>query len=647
MNHNIVFIAPYKKMGEIFNEVAKELNLNIPIYIGDLEEGAVIAVELEEKGVDVIISRGGTALAIESKVMDVPVVGVNVSGFDLIRIIYQAKEETNRIAVVGFDPFTSGIKQLGDILDVDLKVVTIKPAWSNQPFYIEKKLEEIKAENYDWIVGDNISVKIAKKIGMNALLIRSGKEAFAQVIKKAQEIAEIRKKEKKRSQKNKSIIDYAYEGIINLDQEGIIITFNPKAEQILNKKAYKVIGKDIDEVFPECSLKEYLQSKIREQNKIITLNEKKIVANIIPVLINEEVQNLVITFQKVSNIRKVEKKLREELYLKGYTAANNFSDIIGKSKKLQEVKQEAKDYAQVDLPLLIYGETGTGKELFAQSIHNHSHRRNKPFVAFNCAALPEKLIESELFGYVKGAFTGAKKGGKEGLLEQGNQGTIFLDEIEEVSLKLQARFLRFLEERKIRKIGDNKLTPVDVRIILATNRHLEEMVKNNEFREDFYYRINVLNLNLPSLRERKEDISELVDFFIKKVNTKVNSNIKGITKEGLKILKRYDWPGNVRQLENVIEKLVIRTKGDYILTDMVRESIASLNMDKSRKNNINDTEETVKETGEKLSLHLDRTLKEMQQEIIERVIEEVNGNKTEAARRLGIGRTTLWRHLSS
>lgn len=647
MNHNIVFIAPYKKMGEIFNEVAKELNLNIPIYIGDLEEGADIAVELEEKGVDVIISRGGTVLAIESKVMDVPVVGVNVSGFDLIRIIYQAKEETNRIAVVGFDPFTSGIKQLGDILDVDLKVVTIKPAWSNQPFYIEKKLEEIKAENYDWIVGDNISVKIAKKIGMNALLIRSGKEAFAQAIKKAQEIAEIRKKEKKRSQKNKSIIDYAYEGIINLDEDGIISTFNPKAEQILDKKAYKVIGKDIDEVFPECSLKEYLQSKIREQNKIITLNEKKIVANIIPVLINEEVQNLVITFQKVSNIRKVEKKLREELYLKGYTAANKFSDIIGKSKKLQEVKQEAKDYAQVDLPLLIYGETGTGKELFAQSIHNHSHRRNKPFVAFNCAALPEKLIESELFGYVKGAFTGAKKEGKEGLLEQGNQGTIFLDEIEEVSLKLQARLLRFLEERKIRKIGDNKLTPVDVRIILATNRHLEEMVKNNEFREDFYYRINVLNLNLPSLRERKEDISELVDFFIKKVNTKVNSNIKGITKEGLKILKRYDWPGNVRQLENVIEKLVIRTKGDYILTDMVRESIDSLNMDKSSTNNINNPEDVGEETVDKLSLHLDRTLKEMQQEIIERVIEEVNGNKTEAARRLGIGRTTLWRHLSS
>lgn len=640
MNHNIVFIAPYKKMGEIFKEVADELGVNIPIYIGDLEEGADTAVKLEEKGVDVIISRGGTALAIESRVMDVPVVGVNVSGFDLIRIIYQAKEETNRIAVVGFDPFTSGIKQLGDILDVDLKVVTIKPEWSNQPFYIEKKLEEIKAENYDWIVGDNISVKIAKKIGMNALLIRSGKESFAQAVSKAIEIAEIRKKEKKRSQKNKSIIDYAYEGIISLDHNGIINTFNPKAEQILEKKAYKVIGEDVEDVFPNCDLKNYIDSKIREQNKILTLNNNKIVANIIPVLIDEEVLNLIITFQKVSNIKKVERKLREELYLKGYTADNKFSDIIGTSEKIKKVKQEAKDYAQVDLPLLIYGKTGTGKELFAQSIHNHSHRRNKPFVAFNCAALPEKLIESELFGYVKGAFTGAKKEGKEGLLEQGNQGTIFLDEIEEISLKLQARLLRFLEERKIRKIGDNKLTPVDVRIILATNRELEEMVQNNEFREDFYYRINVLNLNLPSLKERKEDIPELVDFFIKKVSSKVNRNIKGITKEGMKILKKYEWPGNVRQLENVIEKLVIRTKGDYILTDMVRESIDSLNMTKKNKD--------VFDIGnENMKISLNGSLKEIEKRIIKQVIAEEDGNKTEAARRLAIGRTTLWRYLNS
>lgn len=638
MEHKIAFIAPYKKMGEVFNEVAKELKLKIPIYIGDLAEGAAIAVKLEEEGTDVIISRGGTALSIESKVMDVPVVGVNVSGFDLIRTIYQAKEETDRIAVVGFDPFTSGIKQLGNILDIKLEVLTIESRWSNQPYYIEKKLNELKARNFNWVVGDNISVKIAKKLNMNALLIRSGKEAFAQSIKKAQEIAEVRNKEKKRAQKNKSIINYAYEGIISIDQEGIINTFNPQAEKILNRKSYKVLGENIEDIFPDFELEKYISLKTREENKILTVNKIKIVANTIPVTINDELSNIIITFQKGKNIKIAEKKLREDLNYKGYTVKNKFSDIIGQSDVLKRIKEEAKDYAQVDLPLLLFGETGTGKELFAQSIHNHSPRRNQPFVALNCAALPEKLIESELFGYVSGAFTGAKKEGKEGLLEQGNEGTIFLDEIQETSLKIQARLLRFLEERKIRKIGDNKLTQVDVRIILATNKNLEEMVEKKEFREDFYYRINVLNLNLPPLRERKEDIAELVDFFIKKVNTKVNMDIKGITKEGIEILKSYHWPGNVRQLENVIEKLVIRSKSGYILTDIVRRTVAELKMPSKK---INEVERDL------VNIRLDKSLKEIEKEIILKVLAEENGNKTAAANRLGIGRTTIWRYLKN
>ena len=638
MEHKIAFIAPYKKMGEVFNEVAKELNLKIPIYIGDLEEGAAIAVKLEEEGTDVIISRGGTALSIESKVMDVPVVGVNVSGFDLIRIIYQAKEETERIAVVGFDPFTSGINQLGNILDIELEVLTIESKWSNQPYYIENKLKELKEKNFNWVVGDNISVKIAKKLDMNALLIRSGKEAFAQAINKAQEIAEVRNKEKKRAQKNKSIINYAYEGIISIDQNGIINTFNPQAEKILNRKSYKVLGKNITNIFPDFELEKYISLMTRKENKILTVNNIKVVANIIPVTINKELSNIIITFQKGKNIKIAEKKLREDLNYKGYTVNNNFSDIIGKSDLLKKIKEEAKDYAQVDLPLLLHGETGTGKELFAQSIHNYSPRRNQPFVAFNCAALPERLIESELFGYVSGAFTGAKKEGKEGLLEQGNKGTIFLDEIQEISLKIQARLLRFLEERKIRKIGDNKLTPVDVRIILATNKSLKKMVEDKGFREDFYYRINVLNLNLPPLRERKEDIAELVEFFIKKVNSKVNMGIKGITKEGIEILKSYHWSGNVRQLQNVIEKLVIRSKSGYILTDFVKKAVDELKMPESKSN---------KDSSDNYRINLNCSLKEIEKEIILKVLSEVDGNKTEAAKRLGIGRTTIWRYLKN
>ncbi len=638
MDNKIAFIAPYKKLGELFTEVCQELNKDIPVYIGDLEEGAKKAVELEEKGLDVVISRGGTAIAIASQVTDTPVVEIQVSGFDLIRILHQARQETDRIAVAGFDPFTYGIKCLENVMDIKLKILTLKEGWYNQPHFIEKELEKFKKLKFNWLVGDNISVKTAKKIGMNALLIRSGKEALAQAIMEAERIAKVRKKEMEKAKINRSIVDFAYEGIISIAQDGIIQTFNPRAEKILNKKAYKVIGKDIKSILTELDFKDIIIKGYREQGKILTVAGKKIVASIIPIKIAQEVVGIVITFQEVARIQKLEKKIRNELYVKGYTAENEFKDIVGKSRVLLQTKEEARDYAQVNLPLLIYGETGTGKELFAQAIHNTSPRRNKPFVAFNCAALPEKLLESELFGYVKGAFTGAVEEGKAGLFEQAHNGTIFLDEIGEISKDIQARLLRVFEERKVRRIGDNKLTPVDVRIMMATNKSLSRLVKENKFREDLYYRINVLNLNLPPLRERREDIPLLVDFFIKKARSKINKIVKGIADDGLELLKKYNWPGNVRQLENVIEKLVVRTKGSYIMTGLIKETISSLK-DYKNLDTANYSSEIVPD------ITLNKSLEEIERDIIKKVIEEESGNKSAAAKRLKIGRTTLWRKL--
>ncbi len=637
----IAFIAPYKKMADIFNEVCYEIDKNIPTFIGDLEEGADIAVQLEEEGYDVIISRGGTAIAIKSKVTALPVVEVQVSGYDLIRTLYQARQETDKIAVAGFNPFTYGLEGLEKILGIDLKILTLRGEWYDQTDFIETRLEEIKEQGYNYLVGDNISVRIARKIGMNTLLIRSGKEALAQSILESERIAQVRKKEMEKAKRIKSIIDFAYEGIISIDKNGDIQTFNPASEKIFNKKAYKVIGKDIREVLPEMDLLKTVQSGYREQEKVWIINDIKIVANIIPIEVNEEVLGVVATFQKASRIQRMEKKIRDKLYVKGYTADNTFEDIIGESKVISQAKDEARDYARVDLPLLVYGETGTGKELFAQAIHNDSHRRNKPFVAFNCAALPEKLLESELFGYVKGAFTGASEKGKEGLFEQAHQGTIFLDEIGEISRGIQARLLRVFQERKIRRLGDNKLTPIDVRIMLATNKSLSDLVEKKEFREDLYYRINVLNLNLPPLRERREDIPLLVNFFINKASNRINKLVRGISDDGMRLLQRYDWPGNVRQLENVIEKLVVRTRKNYIMTNLVRQTINSIQgipTDSERKFIDNISKQII-------NIPANETLAAMERIIIDKVIKDEDGNKTAAARRLGIGRTTLWRKM--
>jgi len=639
MSCSIAFISPYKKMGELFSEICREFNKKIVIKIGDLEEGAHQAVELEEQGViDVVISRGGTAIAIKRKVTDLPVVEVQVSGFDLIRVLNQARQETNRVAVVGFYPFTYGIKGLGDIMNIDIKILTLKENWYEHPLNIERKLKEIKMQGYNWVVGDNISVKMAKKFGMNALLIRSGKEALMQSILEAERVAEVRKRELEKTKRIKSIIDFAYEGIITVDQNGVIDTFNPQAVKILKREAYKIIGKNINKIFPEFNFSKITKIEREIEGKIWTVGDTKIVANIIPIRINDETVRAVATFQKVSQIQKTEQKIREKLYLKGNVAENTFDDIIGQSKIFRNLKEEAKNYAQVDSPVLLYGETGTGKELFAQAIHNYSPRKNKPFVAFNCAALPESLLESELFGYVRGAFTGAKKEGKVGLFEQAHEGTIFLDEIGEISQNIQARLLRVLQEHKIRRLGDDKVIPIDVRIIVSTNKKLIKLVRENKFRDDLYYRINVLNLEIPPLRERKEDISLLVNFFIKKYGYKFKKIVEGISEEGMRILENYDWPGNIRQLENVTERLVVRTKKSFILTNLVKE-IMKLQYRGSMLNNY--------QKQNNLNYTLCGDLKNIEKTIIGEVIREEKGNKAAAARKLGISRTTLWRKLNN
>lgn len=645
MHHSIAFIAPYPKLAELFAEICRELKKEIQIEIGDLEEGAHKATKLEEEGLDVIISRGGTAIAIKSQVTDIPVVEVQVSGYDLIRALHQARKEADKIVVAGFGPFTYGIEDLEEILGVHLKVMTLKEEWIHQTNLIEEKLKEAKKQEYHWLVGDNISVEMAKGLGMNTVLIKSGKEALIQAIFEAERVAKVRKQEMEKTKRLKSIIDFAYTGIISINQDGNIDSFNPEAEDIFEKKAYKVIGKNIEDVLPGTGLLEAIKAGTQEYEKIWTVGNKKVAANVIPVKVNGEVVGVVSTFHKISQIQKMEQKIREELYLKGYTADNTFDDIIGQSKIIQQAKEEAKNFAQIDSPLLLCSETGTGKDLFAQAVHNASPRRNKFFVAFNCAALPPNLLESELFGYIEGAFTGAMKKGKMGLFEQAHEGTIFLDEIGEIPIDTQAKLLRVLEERKVRRLGDDKLTPVNVRIIAATNKDLKQLVMEKKFREDLYYRLDVLNLRLPPLRERKEDIPILIDYFLKKNKYKLKKIIKGFSREGMRIMVNYRWPGNVRQLENIVERLMVRTREGFIMTSLVRDTLSSQPEYKADLGAAHDLGGNA--SPYRHNILLQGKLEDIEKDIIKRVLEEEQGNKMAVADRLGISRTTLWRKLKS
>ena len=648
MKNKIAFIAPYREMADLFLEVCHEFNRQIIIEIGDLADGAKKARELEKRGIDVIISRGGTAIAIEKEIKEIPIVKVQVNAFDVIRAIHKIKRTTNKAAIIGFHPFTYGIEGLGRILNIDIRALTLEEDWYSDSSYIKKKIEDVKKDNFDWIIGDNISVEIAKELGMNGVLIESGKEALANAIFEAERVARIKRVELEKTKRFKTIVDFAYEGIITTDQNGIIDNFNPQAEKIFNKKAYQVIGETINKIFSEENVLELLKTKQTIEGKIFTIVDARIVANIIPIKINGDIVRYVITFQEASQIQKVEQKIRRKLFLKGNVADNSFDDIVGESDVVKGLKEEAKKFAEVDSPILIYGETGTGKELFAQSIHNHGKRKKQPFVAFNCAALPDNILESELFGYVEGAFTGARRGGKMGLFEQAHGGTIFLDEIGEISKNTQVRLLRVLQEKKIRRLGDDRVIPVDVRIITSTNKNLHKLVNENKFREDLYYRINVLNIVLPNLSQRKTDIPLLVNYFLNKYKYKFQKNIEAISEEGVELLRRYEWPGNIRQLENIVERLVISTDETLISTNPIKKLLLSLDSTGMQKSAIYG-ENTINSIDNKstIAVPVDESLENIEKYIIQWMIEKENGNKALVAKRLGIGRSTLWRKLNN
>nr|WP_256379855.1 MULTISPECIES: sigma 54-interacting transcriptional regulator [unclassified Brevibacillus] len=307
----------------------------------------------------------------------------------------------------------------------------------------------------------------------------------------------------------------------------------------------------------------------------------------------------------------------------GLEAKYRLEDIVGCSQAIREAKAWAASFGKTEATVLITGETGTGKELFAQGIHLVSQRSAGPFIAVNCAALPGNLLESELFGYEDGAFTGARRGGKPGLFELAHGGTLFLDEIGELSLPIQALLLRVLQEKKVRRIGGERIVPVDVRIIAATNRDLEQQIASGQFRSDLYYRLNVLTLEIPPLRERKEDIPDLVWSIIHEVGERRDKAIREVDPAIFALLEQHNWPGNVRELRNVVERMVLLCQSDRLDASDAEFFVSKIQRVRDRP-----------QPGESEEAML-----------IRKVLEETKGNRMEAAKILGMDRTTLWRKL--
>jgi PAS domain S-box-containing protein len=592
-----------------------------------LEDGVTKAKEFA-RDIKVIISRGATGALIKKNV-DIPVVNVEIADFDVFLALYESSLEHDSIGFFGYD-----YKKGHFNFDLFSKIINKKISYFyyKNDLELKKMLEDASKQGITIAVGTGACILAeALKLGMEGKLVQSSRSSVMQAINTAINICSVLEKEAAQKQMMKTLLDCSYEGIIALDENKKIIMFNPKAEELLGVPAEKILFKNIQNVNFSNIIRIFEKGEPAFQ-KIIDINKTKLLVNRAQINVDRQKYGTVITFQDVSKIQELEKNIRKELHKKGLTPSCSFEDILGNSVLLKETIQMAQKYSKTNSTVLIVGESGTGKELFANSIHAASPRARGPFVAVNCAALPESLLESELFGYEEGAFTGAKKGGKIGLFELAHGGSLFLDEIGEMPLGLQAQLLRVIQEKKVMRIGGNKLIPVDVRIIAATNIDLKKRIQEGKFRLDLFYRLNILTLNIPPLRARPEDIIVLakyfIDYFSKIYNKTINSNF---TKPVIELLQSYSWPGNVRELKNLMEKCVVLTEKQEINLLI--------------KNLLDESEEYDGQTeNNKISINIS-TFEEMENQIIEQLSKKFGGNKAMLAKELGISRTTLWKKL--
>ena len=425
------------------------------------------------------------------------------------------------------------------------------------------------------------------------------------------------------------VINSVKEGIIVIDKEGKILILNFYAKQRTAATDQCVKGKEITDLLPNFPTEDVLKvgKSLTEWETILHRKggtSTNILANISPIRLQGVIEGAVISFKDISDIQSFMNKISMK------AIRPTFDTIIGESKAISDAKRKALKVAKGDSTILLLGESGTGKELFAGAIHNASERSKGPFVVVNCVSIPENLLESELFGYEAGAFTGASPKGKKGKFEQANGGTIFLDEIGDMPFPLQGKLLRVLQERTIEPIGSKSLIPVDIRIISSTNKDLLQLVKKGLFREDLYFRLAVIPIVIPPLRERNGDILLLANHFRKVYNSLLNKNISAISKDVAKILLNYSWPGNVRELKNVIEHATNLETGNEISIESLPATLIKY-----------------KEEKNILNLRIS-SLKEQEETLIKEAIARfgnTTAGKTEAARFLGISRATLYRKL--
>lgn len=439
----------------------------------------------------------------------------------------------------------------------------------------------------------------------------------------------------------RAIFNATQDAISVVDQYGNGVMINPAYTRITGLLEQDVIGKPatVDIAEGESIHMRVIKTKKPVKGDLLKVgpSHKEVLVNAAPIIVDGELRGSVGVLHDLSEITRLTDELKQaKAIIRKLEAKYTFDDIVGKDAALLAATDKGRKAAETNVTVLLRGESGTGKEIFAHAIHNASERKYRQFVRVNCTAISDSLLESELFGYEEGAFTGAKKGGKKGLFEEANGGTIFLDEIGEIPPGTQAKLLRVLQEKELVRVGGTRAVNIDVRIIAATNADLEAAIKNGSFRGDLYYRLNAFPIKLPPLRLRKSDIYELTIFFIKKFNQQYGRNIQDISEGAVNVLKKYDWPGNVRELENAVGRAIINMKTNETV---IREAhVPMFEKQADRYEGAGAAEDGVPDR----ELTLEELVGEIEKKYIAKVLKNCGGNKTKAARQLDISLRSLY-----
>lgn len=610
----------------------------------------------KDRDVDVIIAKGRVLAFLRELKCQIPTIPASFYGEVTIGALWEVRQKWDmeekekregkipKVALLSHLPLNIDEALYSSIFRMNVKNVIVPSLDANKS---ELFILELKSKGYDYVVCGKNFQEVVDRVDIKAHYITrpSLPQSIQRDLNIAKMVAQAISDYKRSFGEMQTVINYAFEAVITIDQNGGISVCNQVAAKAFQCEIPDVVGKKIWDVIPALPREipeQVLKNDEKYYGQVLEYGTQAFVMNVTPLKKKEEVIGAVFHFTEFQDIEKLEATVKREYYSKGYNARYTFRDIVGVSEEMEESRRLAEQFAKYNSNVLIVGETGTGKEIFAQSIHNASLRKEEPFVAVNCGAIPVNLLESELFGYVDGAFTGASKKGKKGLVEIADHGTLFLDEISEMDLAGQVQLLRVLEERVIRRVGDDKEIPVDIRVIAASNKNLLDLIEQGKFREDLYYRLNVLTLYVPPLRERGGDILLLTRKFVDEFGKNLKKNVR-ILEEAEKRICQYEWKGNVRQLKNFCERLVIVGDQPELGEAFVERQLSDVYMLKLSRRQSLPAPEPVKAEPKKPQGILPLNEKE---EII-RALNQTKGNRLRAAELLGISKTSLWRKMKN